>query len=534
MTAELLVVEEPKKVLRRTWSRLQRYRRLLVLASVVVVIQAGGTLAGPVIVKFGIDEGVRTGDTGQLDLAVVMFIFAALTTFVAGRAVIVLVGLIGEGFLRDLRRTVFEHQMRMSMDFFDRNRTGTLVSRMTADIEALQELVGQGLSAFIVGVLLFVGSFVVMFLLSWQLSLVALVAVPFVFKASSWFRRESHRAYLLLRDRVGTTLTTLQEGLSGVRVVQAFAQEPITRMRFEEDSERQFEAHLETERVAAWYFPVIELAQGWSIAAVLVLGGWLSTSGAVTVGTVAAFVLYLQNLYEPIQQLSQLLNTLQASAAALEKLYGLLDEQPSITDGEARVELPLSGALVVESVSFAYANGEPVLSNVSIRLEAGRRLALVGPTGAGKSTLAKLMVRFYDPTEGVVSFAGVDLRDTSLASLRKRIVVVPQEGFLFDGTVRDNLLIGDGSADDERLWQAIDELGLRDRFEAFGAELDTVVNERGANFSAGERQLISVVRSALENPAVIVLDEATSSLDPGTELIVERSIDRLTEGRTVV
>lgn len=491
-------------------------------------------LAGPAIVRFGLDEGVRAGDGSQLNLAVVLYLIAAVGAYIFGRMTITMIARIGEGFLRDLRNAVFRQQMRMSMDFYDKNRTGTLVSRMTADIEALQELVSQGLSMFIVNILIFFGAFVIMFLMSWQLTLVVLLSLPFVLKASAWFRRESHRAYLALRDQVGTTLTSLQEGLSGIRVVQAFAQEDPTRTRFDEVSEEQYRAHLETERIAAWYFPVIELAQGFSIAGVLILGGWLTTRDAVTLGTVVAFVLYLQTLFEPIQQLGQLFNTVQASGAALQKLYELLDEDPSVTEAPDAVALPARGVLAVDGVTFAYGSGEPVLNDVSLSVEPGHRLALVGPTGSGKSTLAKLMVRFYDPTAGSVSFGGVDLRDATLDSLRDRIIVVPQEGFLFDGTIRDNLVVGDADARDERLWSTVTSLGLRHRFDAFPDGLDTIVQERGSNFSAGEKQLISIVRAALADPEVVVLDEATSSLDPGTERAIESALEQLTQGRTVV
>jgi ATP-binding cassette subfamily B protein len=541
MTEEFRVVDEPalssdesRQILRRTWRRLHPYRRAIVFTAIVVVMQAAMMLAGPAIVRFGLDEGVREGDGGRLNLAVILYVITAALAYVFGRITIVMVGRIGEGFLKELRNTVFQHQMRMSMDFFDRNRTGTLVSRMTADIEALQELVSQGLSVFIVNILIFFGAFVVMALMSWQLTLIVLVSMPFVIVASAWFRRESNRAYLALRDQVGWTLTSLQEGLAGVRVVQAFAQEDPTQNRFEEINERQFEAHLETERIAAWYFPVIEVAQGFSIAAVLVVGGWLTTEQAVTLGTVVAFVLYLQNLFEPIQELGHLLNTVQASGAALQKLYGLLDEDPSISDAPDAVETPARGALVVDDVTFAYGGGDPVLRNVSISVAPGERLALVGPTGSGKSTLAKLMARLYDPTSGSVSYGEVDLRAATMRSVRERIVVVPQEGFLFDGTIRDNLLVGDASADDERLWGAVSDLALGDRFDAFPAGLDTIVHERGSNFSAGEKQLISIVRAALADPEVVVLDEATSSLDPGTELALERALERFTAGRTSI
>lgn len=525
---------ERRHIIRRTWHLLHPHRRGLAVIAVLVVLQAGGMVAGPALVRYGIDSGVRPGDLDALNRAGVLFVLAAVLAYVSGRLAIRAVARVGEAFLRELRERVFSHQLALSMEFFDRNRTGTLVARMTADIEALQELVGQGLTMFVVNSLLLTGAVVVMVGMSWQLALITLLVVPLVAKATSWFRRESNKAYLDLRESIGSNLSTIQEGLAGVRVVQAFNQEVAVVERFHSTNERLFNAHMRTERIAARYFPVIELAQGFSIALILGVGGYLSARGAVTVGTVAAYVLYLQNLFEPIQQLSQLFNQLQASAASLHKLYGLLDERVAVAERPGAVDLPPRGRLEVAEVSFAYATGPPVLEAVSLVVEAGERVALVGPTGAGKSTLAKLMARSYDPTRGTVRYAGIDLRDATLSSLRQRIVVVPQEGFLFSGSIRDNLLIGRPGATDAEVGQAIDRLGLRVRFDAFPGGLDAEVRERGANFSAGERQLVSLVRAALADPGMIVLDEATSSLDPGTELVVERALERLMEGRTVV
>ncbi|MGK2928203.1 MAG: ABC transporter ATP-binding protein [Acidimicrobiales bacterium] len=533
-SAVRLGADDRRRIFRRTWRMLRPYRAGVALAAVLVVLQAAGTISGPAIVRYGIDEGVREADGAALTRAGVMFLAAAVLAYAAGHAAIRAVAAVGESFLRDLRERVFSHQMSLSMEFFDRNRTGTLVSRMTADIEALQELIGQGLTMFIVNSLLLVGAIAVMISMSWQLALGILVVVPMVAKASFWFRRESNRAYLHLRERIGTTLTSIQEGLAGVRVVQAFGQERAFLDRFGDTNEELYGAHMRTEKVAAFYFPVIELAQGGSIAVILGLGGWLASHDAVTVGVVAAFVLYLQNLFEPIQQLSQLFNQLQASGAALHKLYGLLDEEPAVDERPGAVELPVGGTLEVRAVSFAYGAGELVLRDVSMHVARGERVALVGPTGAGKSTLAKLMARSYDPSTGSVTFGGIDLRDATTVSLRRRIVVVPQEGFLFGGTIRDNLVIGNSTSGDDDIWTAISDLGLTSRFGGFATGLDTPVQERGANLSAGERQLVSIVRCALADPAVVVLDEATSSLDPGTELVVEEALERLMAGRAVV
>ncbi len=533
-TDEALDARRRRHVVRRTWLLLRPVRGRLALAALFVVLQAAGTLAGPAIIRYGIDSGVQAHDLAALNLATLLFLLAITCVYVFGRLVILTVARLGESFLRDLRERVFAHQMALSLEFFDRNRTGALVARMTADIDSLQELVSQGLSMFIVNLLVFTGAIIAMVAMSWQLALGVLVVVPMLTIASRWYRRASNRAYLHLRDRVGGTLTSFQEGLSGVRVVQAFNQEDAFRRRFRETNDEQFRTHLKAEEITARYTTVIELAQGTAIAVILCFGGWLTGQGVVTVGTLAAFILYLQNLFEPIQQMSQLFNTLQAAGAALYKLYELLDEKVMVDERPGAVDLPADGALEVDGVSFRYATGALVLGKVSLTVASGERVALVGPTGAGKSTLAKLMVRFYDPTAGMVRYGGVDLRDATLRSLRERIIVVPQEGFLFGGTIRDNVLIAKPGASDVDVQAAIDALGLGERFAAFPDGLDTEVRERGANFSAGERQLVSIVRAALADPEIVVLDEATSSLDPGTELIVEHALDRLMEGRTTI
>ena len=525
---------EKRHVVRRTWRFLRPVRVRLLLAALCVLLQAAATLAGPAIVRYGIDHGVQPHDLGALNRATIAFVVSVILVYVFGRLTIRAVARIGEGFLRELRRRVFAHLMRLSLEFYDRTRTGALVGRMTADVEALQELVTQGLSMFLVNILVFAGAVIVMVGMSWQLALGVLFVVPVLVTATRWFRRASNAAYLTLRDRVGGTLTSFQEGLAGVRVVQAFNQEDAFRRRFGETNEQQFRTHLRAETITARYTTVIELTQGTAIAVTLFYGGWLSSRGVVTVGTLAAFVLYLQNLFEPMQQMSQLFNTVQAAGAALHKLYELLDEEVVVDERPGAVDLPPVGALTVDDVSFHYHDGAVVLEGVSLTVEPGQRLALVGPTGAGKSTLAKLMVRFYDPPSGSVRFADVDLRDATLASLRRRIVVVAQEGFLFGGTIRDNLLIACPDAADAELWAAIEALDLRPRFAGFAEGLATEVRERGANFSGGERQLISLVRAALADPAVVVLDEATSSLDPGTERLIELALERLMEGRTVV
>ena len=530
---EALSRDEAEQVVRRLLRMLRPWRARIVAVACLLVLQVGALLTGPALVRYGVDHGLRRNDPGALNTAVVAYLGIALVGVVLARTVILLIARIGEAFLRDLRNRVFRHLVSLGLDFFEREKTGRLIARMTSDIDALQELISQGLIVFVQNLLLFTGAIFVVLAMSWKLALCVLVIVPPVYFASRWFRRVSNKAYLEVRDRIATNLSTLQESLEGVRVVQAFARERSFTRRFSKTNEAQYEANLQTVRISARYFPVVEFAGVAGTAVIIGIGGTMVDRHLVTVGTVAAFVLYLNNLFEPVQQLSQLYNTIQSAGAALNKLFGLLDTPVSIPERPGAIDLPERGPIEVSGVTFAYVS-EPVLTDVSLSIEPGERIALVGPTGAGKSTLAKLLARFYDPREGTVSVGGVDLRDATLRSLRERLVVVPQEGFLFAGTIRDNVRVGRPEATDEDVDAALDVLGIGDRFREFPEGLDTEVRERGSRLSAGERQLVSLARAALADPAILVLDEATSNLDPGTEHAVEQALERLMEHRTVV
>src|SRR3954453_18300372 len=418
-------------VLRRSFAMLRPYRRLMAFATILITIWTFTILAGPFLVKNAIDNGIKKGDAGVLNRDVAIYIGVAIVSYIVYRVQIVLIGLIGEGFLRDLRLRVFNHLQRLSMPFYDREKAGVIVSRMTSDVDAMAELVQMGLLMFVSNALLLVLSVVVLGLVSWQLLLVCLVMLPLVLVSSIKFQRDSNKAFLPVRDRIGSTLSSLQEGLSGVRVIQAYGREDVQVRRFTKTSRDLYDAHMDSVRISAWYLPIIELSGALTTAAAVGGGGWLVHRGDVTIGTVTFFLLTLSNLFEPVQQLSQLFNTVQSAGAGLNKLYELLDTDPDVPEKPGAVDLPTEGGIVVDRVSFRYADDGPwVLHDVSLTITPGERLALVGPTGAGKSTLAKIIARLYDPGEGAVTFGDVDVRDATLVSLRRRICVVPQEGFL--------------------------------------------------------------------------------------------------------
>ena len=531
--------EETSRVLRRSIEFATPYKRFIYAAIGFVTITTVCTVAGPLLVKYATDEGlgggVGAGSVSALNTAVVAYVVVVVINYLAGRQQYLAINNAGEGFLRDLRVRVFDRLQAQSMAFYDRNKAGVLVSRMTADIESMGELIQWGLLQFVSAGLLLVFTLITLAVLSWELTLVVMVVLPIIVAASVRFQRQSNKAYLDVREKVGQNLSSLQEGIAGVRVIQAYDRQDEQIRRFHGTNRALYRSHLHSVRVSVWYFGLVEWVGVFAIAVVIGVGGWLSHNGSIEVGTVAAFVLLLANLFEPVQQLSQLYNTVQSAAASLHKLYGLIDAEPDVGEHPHPVTLPARGALEAHDLTFRYDGAERnALTRVSIRVAPGERLALVGPTGAGKSTLAKLLSRLYDPSDGRVTFGDVDLRVASMASLRERIVVVPQEGFLFGGTIRDNIRIARSSATDDEVAAALDRIGALERFEEFPDGLDTEVRERGSRLSAGERQLISLARAALVDPAVLVLDEATSNLDPGTEVVVERALETLMTGRTVI
>lgn len=527
-------------VLRRAVYMARDQKRHLLLALAFVLLSVLVTLAGPTIVRFAIDRGISEGSSTVLNIAVVSYVVVTIVGYFVGRLQFIELNRAGEGFLRNLRLTVFDRMQRQSMAFFDREKAGVLVSRMTSDIESMSELIQFGLLQFVSAFLLLILSVALLLVLSWQLALVTLLVLPFLIAASIRFQRQSNRAYLDVREKVGANLSTLQESITGVRIIQSYGQQNHRSKQFVSSNRALFDSHMHSVKVSTWYFGLVEFAGIAATGAVIGVGGWLVHRGSVSLGTVTAFVLLLANLFDPVQQLSQLYNTVQSSAASLHKLFGIIDAKPDVDEPKHPTPLPDRGSIVVDDVTFAYEGTlVPALRHIDLVVRDGERLALVGPTGAGKSTLSKLMARLYDPTgvdgrTGSVSFGGVDLRAASLADLRRRIAVVPQEGFCFAGSIKDNVRIARPSASDEEIRSALRAIDSLDRFETFEDGLDTDVRERGSRLSAGERQLIALARAALVDPAVLVLDEATSNLDPGTEAAVERALEKLMEQRTVI
>jgi len=521
--------------LRHLASLLRPYRGRVLLMLVSLWIATGAALVPPYLAGVAIDDGIRDGDTGALTIILVAFLAAALVNWGATYVQTYLINWVGQRALQDLRLELFEHLQRLSIGFYSRRKTGVLISRITNDVQALDQLVTEGISTLVSATLTLVGTAVILVVLDPGLALVTFLTFPLLLVGSLAFRIASSGAYRLTREKIAQVTAYLQETLSGVRIVRAFGQEHRHRSRFAELNDEYRGANLRTVYLNAAYFPSVELLTAVATAAILLYGGNQVLDGDATIGVLASFVFYLQSFFDPIQSLSQLYTTYQAGVAALDKIFELLDEEPDIVDRPHAVELPpIRGEIRFEDVTFSYGDGEPALSEVSLTVPPGQTVALVGATGAGKSTLAKLVARFYDPHSGRVLVDGHDLRDVTERSLRSQLGIVPQEGYLFSGTIRDNIAFGRPDADDEDLRAAARAVGAEEFIERLPDGYDTEVGERGGQLSAGQRQMVAFARAAAADPRILILDEATSNVDVRTEAQIERGLRRLLAGRTAI
>jgi ATP-binding cassette subfamily B protein len=513
---------------------LRPVRKLYLGAAAAVMLSTLITVAGPALVRYAVDAGIRKHNTHPLNVAGLIFLGLALSKPFVVRAQILFAARAGERFLDSLRVAAFDKLQALPLGFFERERTGVLVSRLTSDVQSLNELVREAFVEIFGSTLQILLTIVALVFLSPKLALISLVALPILI-ASSWsFHHGAGRVYHAIRDRVAETFTVLQEGLAGVRVVQAFRREAKTLDRYRPRSQAQVSAWRRASFVNIRLFAFLPLAQAAALIVVLLAAASMYRRGEISIGTITAFVLYLIQLFDPIGRFTEWLGEFRQGLAALAKIVGLLEVPTPIAERPGAVELPREGALALRDVTFGYQEGRPVVRDLTLELRPGEHLALVGATGAGKSTVAKLLTRQYDPQEGRIELGGVDLRDAKLESLHRRIVLLPQEGHLFSGTIAENVRLAHPEATDEEVRSALRRIGALDRFDSLPDGLETDVQTRGVRLSAGERQLVGIACVALADPAVIVLDEATSSLDPATEAAVERALAAVAEGRTVV
>ena len=527
-----------RKRSRRLLAGLARpYRWQLALAGVLIIIRSAAYLSIPYLVGVGIDRGIRPGGSGNL-VALAEVVAALVGVLVinaaANFAFLRLSGRIGQDALLDLKKMLFAHVQELSLSFYERYTSGRIISRLTSDIDALNELLATGLTSAITSVLSVVAITVILLHLDSRLGLVTLVVMPLVLGLTAWFRHNSARSYRAVRRAIVLVIVHYVESLGGIRAVHAFRREPRNQEIFEDVNGRYRDANIWSNRLASTFGPGITLLGRLTTTSVLVFGGYLVVQGQLTLGVLTAFVLYLRQFFEPMQDLSQFYNTFQAAGAALEKLAGVIEESPTVPEPSAPVQLgEINGSVAFEGVTFAYRD-KAVLHEIDVQIPAGQIIALVGETGAGKTTIARLIARFYDPTVGRLTLDGVDLRSIASAELRRAIVVVTQESFLFSGTVGDNLLFGRPEATRDEMITAARAVGAHDFITALPNGYDTDVRRRGVRLSSGQRQLVAFARAFLADPRVLILDEATSSLDLPSERLVQHALRTLLRGRTAM
>lgn len=515
------------------------HRGAIVLLTVVIIASSGAGLAIPYLVKVGIDEGIPPMLAGQgpgtLLMVVGMILAAAAAQALTRQAFLRMSGRIGQSILLELRRRVFSHFQRLSLSFHEKYTSGRVISRLTSDIEAIAELLQAGFDGLVTAVLTMVGTAVLLLVLDLELGLVALVPLPILLLFTRWFRRQSAIVYRRTRETVALVIVHFVESMTGIRAVQAFRREPRNQEIFQRLNDDYRQANARGMRLITVFMPGIKLIGNLTVSAVLFYGAYLAFHGEVTVGVLTAFLLYLRGFYEPMQEISQFYNTLQSASAALEKLSGVLEEEPSVPEPRAPRALPSArGEVRFESVRFAYVEEMPILPGLDLTIPAGQSVALVGSTGAGKTTLAKLISRFYDPTAGRVLLDGIDLRDLDEVTLRRAVIMVTQENFLFNGSVLDNIAFGRPGASEREVREAAKAIGAHDFIMSLPDGYHTDVGKQGGRMSAGQRQLVAFARAFLADPAVLILDEATSSLDVPSERLVQRALRTILADRTAL
>lgn len=520
-------------------SLVRPHRKLLAVAVVLLLAQDVAAMAGPYLVRLGIDKGIppiRDHSDYRWIVAIgVAFGLSALMAYGTKRAFLMLSGRIGQSVLADLRRRVYRHFLRLSLAFHERYTSGRVIARLTSDMDSISEMIDNGIDDLVLAGLNVISVAAILLWLDWPLALVTLLSFPFLLWISAWFRHNSAKAYRRTRETVTLVIVHFVESLGGIRAVHAFRREPRNQAIFEAVNNDYKKANQRAMQLIAVFSPGIKLIGNVTIAVVLTYGGYRVMHGQTDIGVLAAFVLYLRKFFEPMQDLSMFYNSMQSATAALEKLAGVLDEKPDVPEPATPAAIGAShGELVFDHVVFGYRSDRLVLPELTLTVPAGQTVALVGATGAGKTTIAKLVSRFYDPTGGVVRLDGTDLREVGEADLRRAVVMVTQENFLFSGTVRENIAFGKPDAGDAEIERAARAIGAHEFITALPEGYETDVAKGGGRLSAGQRQLVAFARAFLADPAVLILDEATSSLDIPSERLVQRALRTILADRTAI
>lgn len=521
------------RLVRRLMVYFRPYNSQLGWAVVLMILTSLLSAAGPWLVGQAIDEGVRTGSITTLGWWAVAFIVVSLFEFGANRTRILLMAFVGTKIVADLRSALFDHLHTLSISFYNRFSVGRLMSRLISDVGVLQEFVTWSITGLARAVFSLIGISVAMLALNWRLALVVFAVLPFMVLVARYWQSRVRTAYRKTRERIALINGYLNESISGVRVTSSFGRERENFTHFDALNRSFFDANVEATRLAALFFPAVDFFGSLATALVVAVGGWLVFGETLTAGVLVAFVLYIDRFFDPIRDLAQRYNTFQATMASTERIFQLLDVEPEIVDAPDAIELPsLKGKVDFEAVHFAYPDGEEVLHGITIHAAPGQRIALVGETGAGKSTIIRLISRFFDVTGGAVKVDGYDVRQVKLASLRRQMGIVLQDTFLFSGSVLENIRYGRLNATDDEVIAAAQAVGAHDFILRLPKGYETEVGENGSSLSVGQRQLVSFARALLADPRLLILDEATSSVDTTTERTIQRALDTLMAGRT--
>ena len=523
------------QVLKRLFGYVTPYWKILALNAVLLVGRAGIELVPPLFQKEIVDEVVGTRDLSRLGLLIGLLVGVYALTQLIRVADNYVRHSLGERFILDMRVRLYAYLQRLSLSFFERTSTGELMSRVTNDVNALEQFVTHGTALTAVDLLRLVGAIAVLFVLNWQLALLVIIPVPLLVVGLRAFNTRVRPVYRRVRHRLGDINAQLQDNLAGMKVIQAFGQEERALQRFTNESEEYYQARVKGVMYWSTFFPVMSFLASLGTVIVLGAGSVMVVKGSLSLGTLVAFLAYMASFYEPINRLTEVDDIFQQAIAAGERIFELLDTAPDIQDAPDAVDLtPIRGEVEFDDVHFDYGTGDEVLHDVEFHMAPGEVVALVGPSGAGKTSVANLLCRFYDPIHGRIEVDGHNLRQVTLASLRRQVAVVLQDTFLFNSTVRDNLLYGKPSATEEEMVAAAKAAYAHEFVEALPQGYDTEVGERGVKLSGGQKQRLALARAILADPRILILDEATSSVDAEAEYLIQQALEAVLKGRTAL
>jgi len=521
------------RIVARTWKYVRPYRVHMLWATVLMICIASANLAGPYLIKLAIDVAIASGNIPMLTLIAFAYILSALVSWACTYGQTYIMSWVGQSVLYTMRRELFVHLQRLSFSYYDNMEAGRIMSRMTGDVSALNDFLTSGVVAIASGVFVLIGIVVIMLSMNLRLALLTLTVVPLIALVTHLYRSRARELYREVRRQNSIVTGYLAENIAGVRVVQAFARERENLRRFDQVNRENLRRLLKAAAFSSGFNPVLTFMSTIAVVLIIWYGGQKVLQGTLTIGSLYAFIAYVGRFFEPINDLSQRYNSMQAAMAGGERVFELLDTPVAIQDKPGAYELPpIKGRVVFDNVVFEYIPGRPVLKGISLRAEPGEVVALVGHTGAGKSSIINILLRFYDIKSGAITIDGHDIRDVTTASLRRQVGLVLQEPFLFSGTIRDNIRYGKLDATDEEIIAAAKAVSLHEFIESLPFGYDTEVQERGSTLSQGQRQLLSFARALIADPRILILDEATSSVDTATEKLIQSALEVLMRGRT--